>query len=111
MRARCSKSVSFRERRPHACLNALLAHLNEQQRRWLVGTESLALGRGGDRRMSLITGMNVETIRRGRREVDGHFGDYEPGRIRKRGAGRPKRCSPQTASTSLQSMPAASNSG
>jgi hypothetical protein len=37
----------------------------------------------------LITGLNVETIRRGRRELDDSLRDCPPGRIRRPGAGRP----------------------
>jgi hypothetical protein len=39
--------------------------------------------------LSLITGLNVETIRRGRRELDASLRDCPPGRIRRPGAGRP----------------------
>lgn len=69
-------------------LNKLLGHLNERQRRWLVGLKSLTFGHGGDRHLSLITGMNVETIRRGRREVEAGLVDCPPERIRKPGGGR-----------------------
>jgi hypothetical protein len=70
-------------------LNLLLSRLNEPQRRWLAALESERLGRGGDRRLSLITGLDVETIRRGRRELLASLGDCPPGRVRRPGAGRP----------------------
>jgi len=73
----------------HSRLNLLLSRLDEQQRRWLVALESQRVGRGGDRLLSLVTGMHVETIRRGRRELDGSLRDCPPGRIRRPGAGRP----------------------
>jgi len=47
-----------------------LSRLDEHQRRWLAALESQKVGRGGDRLLSCITGLNVETIRRGRRELD-----------------------------------------
>ena len=54
----------------HRHLILLLRRLNEQQRRWVVALESERVGRGGDRLLSLITGLDVETIRRGRRELN-----------------------------------------
>src|SRR5262245_48203014 len=73
----------------HHRMNLLLARLEEPQRRWYAALESQKLGRGGDRLLSLITGLNVETIRRGRRELEASLRDYPPGRIRRPGAGRP----------------------
>jgi hypothetical protein len=51
-------------------MNVLLSRLNEQQRRWYVALESKKIGHGGDQMLSEITGMDVETIRRCRRELD-----------------------------------------
>jgi hypothetical protein len=70
-------------------LNLLLSRLDEQQRRWLVALESERVGRGGDRRLALITGLDVETIRRGRRELVASLRDCPADRIRRSGAGRP----------------------
>jgi hypothetical protein len=69
------------------CLKLFLSTLNEKQRRLYVGFESMKLGRGGDALMSKITGINVKTIARGRKELVSH--DITPERIRKQGAGRP----------------------
>jgi hypothetical protein len=69
------------------CLKLFLSTLNEKQRRLYVGFESMKLGRGGDKLMSKITGINVKTIGRGRKELVCH--DITPQRIRKPGAGRP----------------------
>ena len=77
------------DREIHRRLNLLLTRLDEQQRRWLADLESQKVGHGGDRLLSLITGLNVETIRRGRRELDASLRDGPPGRIRRPGAGRP----------------------
>jgi len=65
----------------------LLSHLNEQQRRLYLGLESMRLGHGGDTRISQITGVNVKTIARGRRELQTQ--DLPLDRIRRVGAGRP----------------------
>jgi hypothetical protein len=70
-------------------LNLLLSRLNEPQRRWLVALESQRIGRGGDQLLARITGLNVETIRRGRHELKRSLRDCPPGRIRRPGAGRP----------------------
>jgi hypothetical protein len=78
------------DRATHHRLNLPLARLDERQRRWLVGLESQKVGRGGDRLVSRITGLNVETIRRGRREPDASLRDCPPERIRRPGAGRPR---------------------
>lgn len=68
-------------------LELFLSTLNEKQRRLYVGFESMKLGRGGDVLFSRITGMNVKTIARGRKELLSH--DINPDRIRREGAGRP----------------------
>lgn len=73
----------------HFRINLLLRHLNEQQRRWYAGLESLRLGHGGDRQLSQITGMAAETIARGRREIQSQMQGRPRHRIRRPGAGRP----------------------
>ena len=73
----------------HGHLNLLLSRLNEQQRRWVVALESERIGRGGDRLLSLISGLDVETIRRGRRELNTALRDCPADRVRQPGAGRP----------------------
>jgi len=78
------------DRAIHHRLNLLLARLDERERRWLAALESQKVGRGGDRLVSRITGLNVETIRRGRRELDASLRDCPPERIRRPGAGRPR---------------------
>jgi len=70
-------------------MNLLLSRMNEQQRRWLVASESQKLGHGGDILLSRITGLNVETIRRGRRELAADLIGRPSDRIRLPGGGRP----------------------
>lgn len=73
----------------HRQLNLVLSRLDEQQRRWLAALESKKIGHGGDRRIALITGLHVDTIRRGREELDADLCDRPMDRIRCPGAGRP----------------------
>lgn len=73
----------------HHQMNVFLSRLDEQERRWFVAIESKARGYGGDSRMSEITGMNVETIRRGRRELDEDLAGRPEDRVRLPGGGRP----------------------
>ncbi|MGH9651776.1 MAG: hypothetical protein ACRD3I_15090, partial [Terriglobales bacterium] len=61
--------------------------LNEHQRRLYAGMESVRLGRGGDRWIAQITGLDVHTVSRGRRELLAQ--DLALDRIRGRGGGRP----------------------
>ena len=53
----------------HRQMNLLLSRLDEQQRRWYAAVESARLGHGGDRSVSRLTGLHVDTIRRGREEL------------------------------------------
>lgn len=70
-------------------MNVFLSRLNEQQRRWYVALESKKNGHGGDTLLSQITGMNVETIRHGRREIDDDLRRRPVDRVRLAGGGRP----------------------
>ena len=65
----------------------LLANLDERQKRLYLGLESIKVGHGGDAFISQITGVNVKTIARGRRELQSK--DVPQDRIRRAGAGRP----------------------
>jgi len=70
-------------------MNVFLSRLDEQQRRWYVALESKKFGHGGDVLLSQITGINVETIRRGRRELEVDLDNSSPERQRMMGGGRP----------------------
>lgn len=69
-------------------MNLFLSRLDEQQRRWYVALEANKMGHGGAQRMSQITGMHVETIRRGRRELENMLADRPVERVRQPGGGR-----------------------
>lgn len=70
-------------------MNLLLQRLDEQERRWVAGLESKKIGHGGDTRVARITGLHVDTIRRGREELDAGLSDRPTDRVRRPGAGRP----------------------
>ncbi len=70
-----------------AALLLFFSTLNEHQRRLYAGMESVRLGRGGDRWIAQLTGLDVHTVARGRRELLAQ--DLALERIRGRGGGRP----------------------
>jgi len=84
----CQQSKSETDRQLHHQMNVFLSRLNEQQRRWYVALESKKVGHGGDTLLSLITGMDVETIRRGRREMDAELEPRPTESVRQEGGGR-----------------------
>lgn len=85
----CAEQEDHPDKVLHRQINVFLSRLDEQERRWYVALESKALGYGGDSWMSKVTGMHVETIRRGRRELDEELEGRPVDRIRLPGGGRP----------------------
>jgi hypothetical protein len=73
----------------HRRMNRFLARLDEQQRRWYVALESMKIGHGGDTLLSQITGLHVDTIRRGREELADDLHGRPTERVRLPGGGRP----------------------
>lgn len=73
----------------HAQMNLLLSRLDEQQRRWYAALEANRLGQGGEQLLSLMTGLDPKTIRRGREELAAELSDRPADRVRVPGAGRP----------------------
>ena len=71
-------------------VSLVFGRLNEQQRRLVAGLLSKSIGWGGDTRVSLLTGLDPKTIKRGREELDGGLKDCPADRIRRQGAGRPR---------------------
>jgi hypothetical protein len=64
----------------------LRPHLDERQRRLLLGTEAAELGRGGVKAVAEATGVHPDTVARGVREIEGR---PEPQRrVRAPGGGR-----------------------
>jgi hypothetical protein len=85
----CQSNRPHADKILHHRMNLLLDRLDEPQRRWFAALESQQLGHGGDRLLSLVTGLHVETIRRGRRELEADLQGCPPDRLRRRGGGRP----------------------
>ena len=70
---------------------ALLPHLNERQRRLWAGAEAASAGPGGVEAVAQATGLSVNTVRSGKRELEAPPADLTPAateQIRRPGAGR-----------------------
>lgn len=85
----CLQAKPHSNKEIHHQMNLLLSRLDEQQRRWYVGLEAKKLGHGGATKVAQITGLNVDTIRRGRRELEAELAQRPTERVRLPGAGRP----------------------
>ena len=84
----CRGGQDHPDRHWHYRINLVMSRLDEQQRRWLAALESQKVGYGGDTLLAFITGLHVDTIRRGREELDADLHDRPTDRVRKPGAGR-----------------------
>jgi len=84
----CQAGTDDETARHHRQMNLFLSRLNEPQRRWYVGLLSQKPGSASDRQLSLITGLDEETIRRGRRELEADLSGVPDGRQRREGGGR-----------------------
>lgn len=69
-------------------MNVFVSRLDEQQRRWYVGLEAERIGHGGTELLSQITGINVNTIRKGRCELEDDLVHRPTVRMRLPGGGR-----------------------
>lgn len=85
----CQGMEEYAERRHHQQMNLLLSRLSEPQRRWYAALEANRLGYGGDRLVAQVTGLDEETIRRGRAELAAELAEVPVTRQRRPGAGRP----------------------
>ena len=84
----CQQAGNHPDRELHHKMNLFLSRLDEQQRRWYVALEAQKIGRGGATRLSVITGIHVDTIRRGREELDKDLIERPVDRVRLPGGGR-----------------------
>jgi len=90
----CSCPVCRRGAEPevadyHAAINAVLAGLDERNRRLFAGLLASERGHGGVTLLAQVTGLSRTTILRGQRELaDGV--PLNPGHIRRPGGGRPR---------------------
>lgn len=73
----------------HHTINLILSRLNEPQRRWYVATLAQGPHALSLHELARITGMERQTIRRGRQELADGLADVPPERQRCAGAGQP----------------------
>src|SRR4029079_3833831 len=71
-----------------AKFEVLFPHLDERQRRLLMGAEARILGHGGVRVVAQAAGTSESTVRKGVDELEA--GEAPLGRVRRRGGGRKK---------------------
>ncbi len=91
-KCRCSECVeqpSSETALFHASINRLVVALDEKHRRQFVGLLASQFGHGGMQYIARITGLNRQTISRGKREVEQMDAALD-GRIRALGGGRHK---------------------
>jgi len=84
---RCRRYPKGQVAREHRALNRLIAAADERTRRLLAGFLARQHGRGGIALLARITGLDRNTIARGRREL--RQPSKPSGRIRRPGGGRP----------------------
>ena len=85
----CQQGTPHPDQERHRQMNLFLSRLDEAQRRWYAALEADRAGPGGVRLLAQITGMDEQTIRRGRTELAAGLADAPPGRVRRPGGGRP----------------------
>jgi len=85
----CQNKADHPDKQLHHQMNLFFSRLDEQQRRWYAALESDRIGQGGDKLLSLITGLDDKTIRRGRDELAQQLASRPVDRVRRPGAGRP----------------------
>ena len=85
----CTSPDPHPDQESHRRINLLMSRLDEQQRRRYAAVESAKLGHGGDGQVSRITGLHVDTIRRGREELADSLESRPADRVRMPGGGRP----------------------
>lgn len=84
----CKQSESHPDQEDHRLMNLIMSRLDEQQRRWYAGMEAKRRGHGGSTLLAKITGISVETIRRGRYELENGLTERPRDRVRNSGGGR-----------------------
>lgn len=85
----CQQPGTHPDKEIHHQMNLFLSRLDEQQRRWYVALEAKKMGNGSATLLSQITGMCVDTIRRGRDELDQELTERPMDRVRLPSSGRP----------------------
>lgn len=72
----------------HHLMNVFMSRLDEQEQRWYAALEATKLGHGGQEILAKITGLHVNTIRRGQSEMANDLTDRPHDRVRVAGGGR-----------------------
>jgi hypothetical protein len=85
----CQQAAPPPDQERHRQMNLFVSRLDEAQRRWYTALGSRRVGHGGDRLLAQITGLDEQTIRRGRAELAAGLADAPAGRVRQPGGGRP----------------------
>lgn len=85
----CQQEAEHPQRALHKQMNLLCSRLDEQQRRWYAAVEAQRFGHGGIVLLAQITGLNEDTIARGRRELDTDLIQRPATQVRLPGGGRP----------------------
>jgi len=76
--------VSFQEGK--TLVESFVSMLDEKQRRLYAGLESIKLGRGGDKKIARLFGIDVHTVAKGRAELSS--GEIQMKGVRRTGGGR-----------------------
>ena len=84
----CQQSEIHPDQALHQQMNLFMSRLDEQQRRWYAALEAKKAGHGGATLLAKVTGLSVETIRRGRNELEDELAERPVDRVRKAGGGR-----------------------
>lgn len=86
----CKDGTDQRRTHRHGQLNLLLTRLSEPQRRWLVAFMAQEPGSPNRYQLSLITGLDEKTIKRGQQELAEGLAGVPQERHRRGGGGRPR---------------------
>ncbi len=86
--ALCQSEEDCPDKILHHRMNLFISRLDEQLRRWYAALEAQRLGFGGATLVSKITGIHLDTIRRGRRELERDLEGRPVDRVRLPGGGR-----------------------
>lgn len=85
---KCQSDEPGSVKQEHHLMNLFMSRLDEQERRWYAALEAKKLGHGGLERIAKITGLHVNTIRRGQEELASDLSERPTERVRIKGGGR-----------------------
>lgn len=100
----CRSQEAYEKNEEHRLMNLFMSRLNEQERRWYAALEAQKLGHGGLEKIAKITGLHVNTIRRGRNELASDLAERPMNRARIEGGGRKRMKHENGHSHSINSM-------